>query len=72
MVGPTPSVLSTEEHGVGRKGCDQPKHECARELPKGHPLFLATRGTPAFERLFVRDSHRTANPWVLLPVYRGG
>ncbi len=71
MVGSAPGMLSTEEHGVGCEGRDQPKDGRTRELPKGHIPFLAVGGTPAFERVFVRDLSRTANPWALLPVYRG-
>lgn len=70
MVGPTPGVLSTEEHRVGREGCDQSKDDRPRELPKGHAYLLAVGGTLAFERLFVRDSCRTANPSALLLVFR--
>jgi hypothetical protein len=72
MVGSTPGMLSTEEHCVGRESRDQSKDDCARKLPKGHTPLLAVGGTPAFEQAFVRDSCRTANPSVLLSVYKVG
>jgi hypothetical protein len=69
MVGPTPSMLSAEQGGVGDEGGDQSEDGHPRKLPQGHALLLAAGWPAAFERPFVRDWRRTANPSALLPVY---